>query len=110
MDNISNNTCGNDDTDIYLDKFSDTIPYQKIVNWKNKSPSVILNEYCQYTNREWSIYVNKSGSDNCPVFTAYVTISGIHFKPANSENKKGAKAKAAKLAMEKVFEWIIVKF
>ncbi|ABQ43508.1 dsRNA-binding [Tanapox virus] len=90
--------------------FSDTVPYKKIINWKDKNPCIVLNEYCQFTCRDWSIDITTSGKSHCPMFTATVIISGIKFKPAIGNTKREAKYNASKITMDEILDSVIIKF
>ncbi|AAL69771.1 SPV032 putative PKR inhibitor host range protein [Swinepox virus] len=90
--------------------FSDTIPYTKIIEWKNKNPITVLNEYCQITQRDWIIDIISSGQSHCPIFTASITVSGIKCKTGKGSTKKEAKQIAARETMNFILNKTIIKF
>ncbi|AEN03626.1 dsRNA-binding protein [Yokapox virus] len=88
----------------------DMIPYKKLVDWNGVNPITVINEFCQITNRTAFYSIDSSGQSNNPIFYAYVTIDGRRFEMAEGKTKKEAKNKAAKNAVDKLFENIMVKF
>ncbi|AOP31747.1 dsRNA-binding protein [Volepox virus] len=95
-------------TDEYV--FNDIIPAKKIMDWKDTHPVTIINEYCQITKRDWSFRIESVGPSNSPTFYARVDIDGILFDKADGSSKRDAKNKAAKLAVDKLLTYVIIRF
>ncbi|QHG62593.1 dsRNA binding Pkr inhibitor [Cetacean poxvirus 1] len=93
-------------TPLYYDNFecpiTDTINYIKVLEWQNKNPVSVLNEYCQTTGRKWIIHIVKYGSDHCPLFLGAVIIDGHMFPYDCGKTKKEARCAAATLAVHKL--------
>ncbi|AXN74850.1 interferon resistance, PKR inhibitor [Akhmeta virus] len=90
--------------------FDDVIPAKKIIDWKNANPVTIINEYCQITKRYWSFRIESVGPSNSPTFYACVDIDGRVFDKADGKTKRDAKNNAAKLAVDKLLGYVIIRF
>ncbi|QHR82575.1 double-stranded RNA-specific adenosine [Brazilian porcupinepox virus 1] len=98
------------DWNIPDNMFSDTITSEKMDNWKDKSPLIVLNEYCQYTNRSFITLVKYVECSKKPLFSANVVISDKRFCAGIGKTKKEAKAKAARIAVDNILETANIKF
>ncbi|QEJ79182.1 double-stranded RNA binding protein [Goatpox virus] len=107
---IDNNDNDNNDMKKLNKSFSDTIPYYKIVLWKEKNPCSAINEYCQFTSRDWYINISSCGNGRKPMFLASVIISGIKFFPEIGNTKKEAKQKSTKRTIDFLINTSIIKF
>ncbi|AYC44750.1 DsRNA binding PKR inhibitor [Moosepox virus GoldyGopher14] len=106
LDELDIETMGKNNPEL----FGDTIPYEKILAWKDKNPCSVLNEYCQYTSRDWYIDIISSGPIHKPLFTATLCISGVKFRSAIGSTKKEAKTNATRMAMDLIINNSIIKF
>ncbi|AST09452.1 dsRNA-binding protein IFN resistance/PKR inhibitor [NY_014 poxvirus] len=93
-----------------MQAFEDVIPSKKLIDWKDVNPITVINEYCQITNRSATYSIDSKGPSNNPTFYARVIIDGRIFDIAEGKTKKEAKNKAAKLAVDKLFEHITISF
>ncbi|APG58244.1 protein E3 [BeAn 58058 virus] len=82
--------------------FNDIIPKSKLENWKGKNPIIVINEYCQYTMRDWSIIVKYDENSTYPLFLANVIISDKEFSVMKGRSKKEAKNNAATVAVDAI--------
>ncbi|AKJ93687.1 dsRNA-binding protein [Raccoonpox virus] len=89
--------------------FDDIIPAKRLIGWKDANPITVINEYCQITKRDWSFCI-ESGQSNSPTFYARVDIDGRLFDKAEGSSKRDAKNKAAKLAVDKLLSYVIIRF
>ncbi|QED21220.1 double-stranded RNA binding protein [Borealpox virus] len=90
--------------------FDDIIPAKKIIDWKGVNPVTVINEYCQITKRDWSFLIESVGPSNAPTFYACVDIDGRVFDKADGKTKRDAKNNAAKLAVDKLLGYVIIRF
>ncbi len=90
--------------------FDDVIPVKKIIYWKGVNPVTVINEYCQITRRDWSFRIESVGPSNSPTFYACVDIDGRVFDKADGKSKRDAKNNAAKLAVDKLLSYVIIRF
>ncbi|AFB76933.1 interferon resistance protein [Cotia virus SPAn232] len=83
--------------------FNDIIPKSKLDSWKGKNPIAIINEYCQFTMREWTIIVKYDENHTTyPLFNASVVISDKQFETMKGKTKQEAKYNAANVAVDAI--------
>ncbi len=99
-----------EENECSLKEFSDVIPQKKYLEWQNKNPLMVLNEYSQLTGRKIDYQIITKGELHCPIFVCRVMIDGRGFESVCERTKKESKQSAAKLALNSVFMRAQIQF